>query len=322
MNPFLPLQIFSDWLSFSFLDLAENSLVGQAVSFFVYDSLKIAILLLAIIFAVALLRSYLPAEKIKRILSHKFEFIGNILAALFGTVTPFCSCSAIPLFVGLVESGVPLGVTFSYLVSAPMVNEIAAILLLGLFGWKIALLYIFSGVIIAIATGIILGRLKLEHWVEDYVWQQKTAAASVAKTALKFRARVKTAWQYSWNLFQNVFPYVLIGVAVGAFIHGYAPENFLAILAGKSNWWAVPLAVLIGVPLYSNAAGTIPIVSSLIEKGLPLGTSLAFMMAVTALSLPEMIILRKILKPKLLAIYIAILTLGIIFTGYLFNWVL
>ena len=321
MDIFYPVKIFSDWLSFSLLGLARASIFGGAVNFFAYDIIKIAILLFVIIFAVSFIRSFLPPEKIKKILTNRFEIFGNVLAAMIGIITPFCSCSAIPLFIGFVESGVPLGVTFSYLVSAPMVNEVAAVLLLGLFGWKIALIYIVSGVVIAILTGAIIGKMKLEHWVEDYVWKIK-AGNALAESEKNVSARIKEAWQYTIDLFKKIFPYVLLGVGVGSFIHGYAPENFLANLAGKGNIFAVPIAVLIGVPLYSNAAGTIPIVKSLIEKGLPLGTALSFMMAVTALSLPEMIILRKVLKPKLLAVYIAILTIGIIFTGYLFNWII
>lgn len=321
MDIFYPIKIFSDWLSFSLLGLTRASIFGKAMNFFVYDSIKIAILLFVIIFVVSFIRSFLPPEKIKKILTNRFKIIGNVLAATIGIITPFCSCSAVPLFIGFVESGVPLGVTFSYLVSAPMVNEVAAVLLLGLFGWKIASIYIVSGVVIAILTGAIIGKMKLEHWVEDYVWKIKAGQAADLE-AQNTTARIKEARQYTINLFKKIFPYVLLGVGVGAFIHGYAPENFLANLAGKGNIFAVPIAVLIGVPLYSNAAGTIPIVKSLIEKGLPLGTALSFMMAVTALSLPEMIILRKVLKPKLLAIYIAILTIGIIFTGYLFNWII
>ena len=301
--------------------IAKNSIFGEALNFFITDSIKIAILLVAIIFFVSFLRSYLPPEKVKKVLANRFEFVGNILAAMIGIVTPFCSCSAVPLFIGFVESGVPLGVTFSYLVSAPMVNEVAAVLLLGLFGWKIALIYVVSGVVIAVVTGVIIGKFKLEGWVEDYVWKIKAGSTAVEDTKI-LAQRIKEARQYTFNLFKNIYPYVLLGVLLGAFIHGYAPENFLASLAGKGNIFAVPLAVLIGVPLYSNAAGTIPIVKALIEKGLPLGTALAFMMAITALSLPEMIILRKVLKPKLLSVYIAILTVGVIFTGYLFNWVM
>ncbi|KKS41901.1 MAG: Permease family protein [Candidatus Kuenenbacteria bacterium GW2011_GWA2_42_15] len=303
------------------MGIAKNSIFGEALIFFITDSIKIAILLVAIIFFVSFLRSYLPPEKVKKVLANRFEFVGNILAAMIGIVTPFCSCSAVPLFIGFVESGVPLGVTFSYLVSAPMVNEVAAVLLLGLFGWKIALIYVVSGVVIAVVTGVIIGKFKLEGWVEDYVWKIKAGSTAVEDTKI-LAQRIKEARQYTFNLFKNIYPYVLLGVLLGAFIHGYAPENFLASLAGKGNIFAVPLAVLIGVPLYSNAAGTIPIVKALIEKGLPLGTALAFMMAITALSLPEMIILRKVLKPKLLSVYIAILTVGVIFTGYLFNWVM
>ncbi len=281
----------------------------------------IFILLFVIIFLVTFIRTYLPQEKIKKLLTNRFEFVGNILAALFGIITPFCSCSAVPLFIGFVESGVPLGVTFSYLISAPMVNEVAAVMLLGLFGPFVALLYIVSGVTIAVIVGFILGKLKLEHLVEDYVWNIKSGD-NIQEIKLTLKERLDKSLRYTNNLIKKVFPYVLLGVGLGSLIHGYAPENLLTQIAGKNNLFAVPLAVAIGVPLYSNAAGTIPIVKSLIEKGLPLGTSLSFMMAVTALSLPEMIILRKVLKLKLLIIYIAILSLGIMFTGYLFNFVI
>lgn len=321
MDIFYPVQLFADWMTFVIFYLAKKTVLAGAVNFFIYDSIKIFLLLSIIIFLVSIIRSYLPPEKTKKWLSNRFEIVGNIFAALIGIVTPFCSCSAVPLFIGLVESGVPLGVTFSYLISAPMVNEVAAVMLLGLFGPDVALLYISSGVIIAVIVGFILGRMKLEHLVEDYVWKIKVNSKTV-DIKKSFLDRLKEAYEYTLDLVKKVFPYVLIGVAAGALVHGYAPENFLAHIAGKGNIFAVPLAVLIGVPLYSNAAGTIPIVKSLIEKGLPIGTSLAFMMSVTALSFPEMIILRKVLKPKLLAIYIGILTLGIIFTGYLFNIVL
>jgi len=318
MDLFYPVQLFADWATYRLLGLAKNSYLASAVNFFVYDTIKIFILLSVIIFIVSIIRSYLPPEKTKKFLSNRFEIIGNILAASIGIITPFCSCSAVPLFIGLVESGVPLGVTFSYLISAPMVNEVAAVMLLGLFGYRIALLYIASGVFIAVVVGFFLGRLKLERLVEDYVWKIKV---NQNKLTLKktFPERVNEACYYTADLVKKVFPYVLIGVAAGALVHGYAPKNFLTRIAGKNNPLAVPLAVIIGVPLYSNAAGTIPIVSSLIEKGLPVGTALAFMMSVTALSFPEMVILRKVLKPKLLTIYIFVLTLGIILTGYFFN---
>ena len=321
MDIFYPVQLFVDWVSYTIFSLAKNSVLGGAVNFFMYDSIKIFLLLSVIIFVVSVIRSYLPPEKTKKWLSNRFEIVGNIIAALIGIVTPFCSCSAVPLFIGLVESGVPLGVTFSYLIAAPMVNEVAAIMLLGLFGPGVSILYITSGVIIAVIVGYLLGRMKLEYLVEDYVWKIKVQSETVTFNQ-SINERIKEAFLYTTDLVKKVFPYVLVGVAAGALVHGYAPENFLARIAGRNNPFAVPIAVLIGVPLYSNAAGTIPIVKSLIEKGLPIGTALAFMMSVTALSFPEMIILRKVLKPKLLTIYIAILTLGIIFTGYLFNIVL
>ena len=310
MDIFYPVQLLADSIS-----------KNPAINFFIFDSIKIFLLLAVIIFIVSFIRSYLPPEKTKKWLSNRFEIVSNIIAALIGIVTPFCSCSAVPLFIGLVESGVPLGVTFSYLISAPMVNEVAAVMLFGLFGWGVAVLYIGSGVVISVVVGYILGKMKLEHLVEDYVWKIKIngKTTTINKT---LKERISNAYFYTVDLVKKVFPYVLLGVAAGALVHGYAPENFLAKIAGRNNPLAVPAAVLIGVPLYSNAAGTIPIVKSLIEKGLPIGTDLAFMMSVTALSFPEMIILRKVLKPKLLAIYIVILTLGIIFTGYLFNFVL
>ena len=321
MDIFFPVQLFANWITYSLLPLQRKTILGEGINFFIYDSIKILILLFSIIFIVSFVRSYLPPERIKKLLANRFEFLGNILAAFIGIITPFCTCSAVPLFIGLVESGVPLGVTFSYLISAPMVNEVAAVLLLGLFGPAIALLYIFSGVIMAVVVGSILGKMKLEYLVEEYVWKIKVGK-NTTENNKSIKQRVSEAYSYTVTLVKKVYPYVLIGVGAGALIHGYAPENFLAKTAGRNNPFAVPIAVLIGVPLYSNAAGTIPIVKSLIEKGLPVGTSLAFMMAVTALSFPEMIILRKVLKPKLLALYFGILTVGIIFTGYLFNAVL
>ena len=313
-------QSFVNWLTYSVLRLSPDTRFGSAVNFFIYDTVKVLFLLAVIIFFVAIIRSFFPPEKTKKILARGNEYVGNVLAALLGIVTPFCSCSAVPLFIGFVESGVPLGVTFSFLISSPMVNEVALILLWGLFGWKMALLYIASGVTVAIVAGIIIGRLHLEKWVEDYVWQIQVGSAEVPNPT--WRERLAYARGYVKEIVGRVWLYVIFGIGVGAFIHGYAPANFLLRVAGKGNPLAVPVAVLIGVPLYSNAAGTIPIVKALIEKGMAMGTALAFMMAVTALSLPEGIILRKVLKPKLLAIYFGIGTLTIIATGYLFNWVL
>jgi len=318
MDLFSPVQLFSDWVTFSLFHLVSKSMLGMALDFFIYDSIKILILLSVIVFIVSFLRSYISQEKMRKFLTKRFTIVGNILAALFGIVTPFCSCSAIPLFIGFVESGVPLGVTFSYLISAPMVNEVAVIMLFGLFGFPVALLYVVSGVTIAIVVGFIMGRMHLEPLVEDYVWKIKAGNANL-NHKLTFKERVQQAYAYDLDLIKKFYLYVLLGVGIGAVIHGFVPADALVKIAGKGNIFAVPIAVLIGVPLYSNAAGTIPIVQSLISKGLPMGTSLAFMMSVTALSLPEMIILKKVLKPKLLGIYIAILTIGIIFTGYLFN---
>jgi len=321
MDLFYFIQIFANWLVYSLLNLQQGSVLGEAINFFIYDSIKIFILLAVIIFAVSYIRTYLAPENVKKILSKKFEIFGNMTASTIGIFTPFCSCSAVPLFIGFVESGVPLGVTFSYLIAAPLINEVAAALLWGLFGWKIALLYIASGWIISVVAGFILGKMHLEKHVEDYVYKIKIKQDLKLQKKLQ-KERLRDAYEEVKLIIKKVFPYVLIGIAIGAFIHGYAPENLLTNIAGKGNWFAVPIAVLIGVPLYSNAAGVLPVISSLIEKGLPLGTALAFMMAVVALSLPEIIILRKVLKPKLLIIYVAIVTAGIIFTGYLFNWIL
>lgn len=321
MDIFYPIQLFANWLVYSVFNLQQESILGGAINFFIYDTIKIFILLAIIIFAVSYIRTYLAPERIKKFLSKRFEFLGNMIAATIGIFTPFCSCSAVPLFVGLVESGVPLGVTFSYLIAAPLINEVAAALLWGLFGWKIALLFIASGWVISVVAGFILGKMHLEKYVEDYVYKIKMKHnLKLEKKTQKQRA--KDAYEEVKSIIKKVFPYVLIGIGIGAFIHGYAPENLLTDIAGKSNWFAVPIAVLIGVPLYSNAAGVIPIVSSLIEKGLPLGTALAFMMAVVALSFPEAIILRKVMKLKLLITYFSIVAAGIIFTGYLFNWIL
>ncbi|MDO8885619.1 permease [Candidatus Oleimmundimicrobium sp.] len=308
-----------NWLIYDLLGLDKSSLFGGAVNFFIYDVVKIIFLLFVIIFSVNIIRSFLPPEKIKEMLAGKNKYVGNVLAALFGIVTPFCSCSAVPLFIGFVESGIPLGATFSFLIASPVINEIALGLLWNYFGLKIALIYIVSGLLIAIFGGVVIGKLGLEDWVEDFVYQIKVGKSVSRAAKLTFKKRSKDAWIYTFGLVKKILPYIVLGVGVGAFIHGYAPEDLLVRIASKSNPFTVPAAVLIGVPLYSNAAGTIPIVVALIEKGVPMGTALAFMMAVTALSLPEMIILRKVLKKPLLATFFGIVTIAIIFTGYLFN---
>lgn len=314
------LQGLADWVVYSLLGLEKSTRLAGALNFFIYDTIKILILLAVIIYAVSIIRSFFPPEKTKKLLSHKREFFGNIAAALLGVVTPFCSCSAVPVFIGFVESGVPLGVTFSFLISSPMVNEVAVVLLLGMFGWKIAGIYVASGLAVAIAGGIIIGRLKLENQVEDYVYQIKLS--DVELPDLTWKDRSDYAFGYVKDILKKVWPYIVVAIAIGGAIHGYAPENFLVKYAGRDNILAVPVAVLIGVPLYSNAAGIIPIVHALMEKGMAVGTVLAFMMAVTALSLPELIILRQVLKPKLIGIFVVIMAITIVFTGYLFNAIL
>jgi len=311
---------FADYVTFRLMGLTPGSRGGEALNFFIYDTIKIFLLLCTIIFVVAIIRSSFPPERTKRILSHKREYVGNIIAALLGIVTPFCSCSAVPLFIGFVESGVPLGVTFSFLVSSPMVNEVALIMLWGMFGWKIALIYIGTGLLVAIVSGIIIGRLKMEKHVQDYVWEIQVGQQEIVEQT--FRDKLVYARDYTRDLLKKVFPYVVIGVGLGAFIHGYVPQDFLARWAGPDNPFAVPVAVALGVPLYSNAAGVIPIVHALTSKGMAIGTVLAFMMAVTALSLPEAIILSNVLKRRLLVTFFGIVATAIIFVGYLFNMIL
>ncbi len=321
MNIFYPVQLFSDWLTFSVLKITPKTLLAEAVNFFIYDTIKIFILLSVIIFFVSIIRSYLPKERIRVILSHKNQFTGNILASFLGIITPFCSCSAIPLFLGFIQAGVPLGVTFSFLVASPMINEVALVLLLGMFGWKIALMYIISGLLISILSGIIIGKMKVENLVESFVFEENKNG-NVTFSKMTQKERITYSLNYTKDILQKVWPYILVGIGVGAWIHGYVPADFLAQYAGSSKWYAVPLAVLIGIPLYSNAAGIIPLVSALTEKGVAMGTTLAFMMSVTALSLPEFMILKKIMKTKLILIFAGIVGVGIMLTGYLFNLIL
>lgn len=321
MSIFYPIQLFSDWLTYSVFGIAQKTLLAGAVNFFIYDTIKIFILLSVIIFIVSIIRSYLPPEKIRAILSHKNNYTGNIIASLLGIITPFCSCSAIPLFLGFVQAGVPLGVTFSFLVASPMINEVALILLLGMFGWKIALIYIVSGLFIAIVSGMIIGKLKVEKLVEPFVYEN-SINGNIDLPSLSRKERIVYAWDYTLDILKKVWPYVIIGIGVGAWIHGYVPADFLAQYAGSGKWYAVPLAVLIGIPLYSNAAGIIPLVGALTEKGVSMGTTLAFMMSVTALSLPEFMILKKVMKTKLILIFAGIVGIGIMLTGFLFNAIL
>jgi uncharacterized membrane protein YraQ (UPF0718 family) len=274
------------------------------------------------VFGVGIVRSFFTPERTRRVLAGKREGVGSVLAALLGVVTPFCSCSAVPLFIGFVTTGVPLGVTFSFLVSAPMVNEIALALLFGLFGWKVAALYAGTGLTIAVASGLVIGRLHLERWVEPWVYEVRAGAGAPAEDALTWPGRVAAGREAVRDIVGRVWPYVLGGIAVGAGIHGYVPQDFMASFMGRDAWWSVPLAVLVGIPLYSNAAGIIPIVQALLAKGAALGTVLAFMMSVIALSLPEMVILRKVLTVRLIAVFVAVVGSGILVVGYLFNFVL
>jgi hypothetical protein len=297
-----------------------ESHLGKSVAFFVYEVPKVLLLLVGVVFAVGIVRSFFTPERTRALLAGKRESVGNVLAAALGVVTPFCSCSAVPLFIGFVEVGIPLGVTLSFLVAAPMVNEVALVLLLGLFGWKIAALYLVTGLAIAIVSGFVLGRLKLERWVEPWVYEsmQRSAAAYEAER-LGFEGRLAKGTEAVREIVGKVWLYVVLGIAVGAGVHGYVPEGLLAGIMGKSAWWSVPAAVVIGVPMYSNAAGIIPIVQALLEKGAALGTVLAFMMSVIALSLPEMVILRKVLRPRLIATFVGVVASGILAVGWLFN---
>lgn len=310
----------ADRLVYDVMGVAPDTMLGEALDFFFYDTMKIFFLLAVIIYAVAIIRTFFPPERARQLLGNRRQYVGNVLAALLGIVTPFCSCSAVPMFIGFIEAGLPLGVTFSFLVSSPTVNEVALVMLWGLFGWQIALLYIATGVTLAVVSGIVIGRLNLEDQVEDYVYAIRMGQAAVAE--LTWQERRDYAWQYLKDILKRVWLFVLIGIGIGAWIHGYAPIDFVARYAGADNPFAVPLAVLIAIPLYSNAAGTIPIVQALVEKGMPMGTALAFMMAIVAISIPEMIILRKVIKPKLIAIFAAVVAVAVVIVGYLFNAVL
>lgn len=314
------LKYVADSLVYKLLGIKQGTMLGEALDFFFYDTMKVFLLLVVIIFAVAVIRSFFPPEKSRKLLGNRREYVGNFLAACLGIVTPFCSCSAIPLFIGFVEAGLPLGVTFSFLIASPTVNEVALVMLWGLFGWRIALIYTATGVMLAFFGGIIIGKLKLEHLVEDYIYQIKMGeSATIVPT---WKERLGYARAYTKDILRRVWLFVLIGIGIGAWIHGYVPMDFVVKYAGPSNPFAVIVAVLIGIPLYSNAAGTIPIVQALVEKGLPMGTALAFMMSIVAISTPELIILRKVIKPKLIAIFTGIVAVSIIIIGYLFNVIL
>ena len=318
------IQPLANWLSFEALGFAPDSRLGESIAFFLYDVPKILLLLSGMIFVISIVRTFFSPERTRALLGARSgrEGVGNIFAAMLGIVTPFCSCSAVPLFIGFVESGIPLGVTFSFLIAAPTINEVAVVMLFGLFGWKVAGLYVASGLVIAILAGFLIGRLKMERYVEDFVWQIKSGTGQGLGEKLTWADRIERAWGSVKEIVGKVWLYVVIGIAIGAGIHGYVPEDALASILDAQAWWSVPAAVLIGIPLYSNAAGMIPIVGVLIEKGAPLGTALAFMMSVIGLSLPEAVILRRVLKLPLLLTFFGVIAIAIIITGYLFNWIL
>jgi uncharacterized membrane protein YraQ (UPF0718 family) len=314
------LQEFADWVTYTLLGLAQGTPLASTVNFFVYDSIKVTVMLAVIVFLVAIVRTFITPQKVKKWVAGRTEGVGNVVAAVLGIPTPFCSCSAVPLFIGFVESGVPLGITFSFLIASPLINEIAAAMLLAMFGWQVAAIYIISGLVIAIVAGIIIGRLHLEKEVEDFVYKIKLH--DLVEKTMTWKDRLVFAMNESRGITLKVLPYILLGIGIGAVIHGYAPADFLVNIAGEDNPLAVPIAVLIGIPLYSNAAGMIPILEVLTSKGMAMGTALAFMMAVIGLSLPEMIIMRKVISIKLIVIFAGILFVSFTMTGYLFNAIL
>lgn len=304
------------------LPVERDSHSGAALQFFFYDVPKVLLLLVAVVFVMGIVNSYFTPERTRALLAGRTEGLANVMAASLGVVTPFCSCSAVPLFIGFVQAGVPLGVTFSFLIAAPMVNEVALTLLIGLFGWKIALLYMGLGLSIAIVAGWVIGRLKMEAHLEDWVRDMPRVAVTDATGAMLLSERLDAGIASVREIVGKVWPYIIAGIAIGAGIHGWVPQDFMASIMGKDAWWSVPLAVLIGVPMYTNAAGVIPIVQALLAKGAALGTVLAFMMSVIALSAPEVIILRKVLKPRLIAAFVTVVASGILVVGYVFNFVL
>ena len=309
-------------LMVAWLPVDRQSHLGGALQFFIYDTPKVLMLLTAVVFVMGMVNSYFTPERTRAILAGRTQGVANVMAASLGVVTPFCSCSAVPLFIGFVQAGVPLGVTFSFLISAPMVNEVALAMLFGLFGWKIALLYLSLGLSVAIVSGWVIGQLTMERYLEDWVRNMPHVHADADPNALSLADRIEAGLASVSDIVGKVWPWILAGIAIGAAIHGWVPEDFMASIMGRDAWWSVPLAVLIGVPMYTNAAGVIPIVQALLAKGAALGTVLAFMMSVIALSLPEMIILRKVLQLRLILVFAGVVAAGILIVGFVFNAVL
>ncbi len=316
-----------EWFAAQLLQLAGISRInrlGEACFFFLYEVPKVLLLLTGVVFLMGVIHTFISAERTRAMLSGRRTGVGNIMAASLGIVTPFCSCSAVPLFIGFLQAGIPLGVTFSFLISAPMINEVALALLFGMFGWKVALLYTVMGLAVAIVAGMVIGKLRMEKYLEEWVQklQEIIISAEADERAMSWPLRFQEGVRHVREIVGKVWLYIVLGVGLGAGIHGYVPENFMASLMGKSVWWSVPVAVLIGVPMYSNAAGILPVVQALLGKGAALGTVMAFMMSVIALSAPEMIILRKVLKPRLIAVFAGVVASGIMIVGYVFNLLL
>lgn len=319
---YLNLQAISDFIVDDLLNLKKSSHLTESIRFFIFEVPKVLLLLVLIIFIVGIIRSWFSPEKTRKALEGKSLFAGNVMASFFGIVTPFCSCSAIPLFLGFIEVGIPVGVTFSFLIAAPMINEVALVLLIGLFGWKVALIYICTGLMIAILAGFTIEKLHLQKYVANWVFQVKPKQQNEIESKLSLHQRIDYGIDSVKEIVGKIWIYIIIGIAIGAGAHGYVPDEYLAQVLGAQNWYAVPLAIAVGIPLYSNAAGIIPIVSVLIEKGVTLGTALAFMMSVIGLSLPEIIILKKVLKWQMIAIFIGVVAIGIVIVGCIFNYIL
>lgn len=308
-------------LAIQVIGLDRSRPLGSALRFFIYEVPKVLMLLLAVVFAMGVVHTFVSPERTRALLSGRRTGVGNVMAAALGIVTPFCSCSAVPLFIGFLQAGVPLGVTFSFLVSAPMINEVALALLFGMFGWRVALLYMSMGLMVAIAAGVVIGKMNMEPYLEEWVrkLQNSSPGGEYETGAVTWPHRFGEGVKHVREIVGRVWLFIVLGVALGAGIHGYVPENFMAALMGEKSWWSVPVAVLVGVPMYSNAAGILPVIEALLGKGAALGTAMAFMMSVIALSAPEMIILRKVLKPRLIAVFAGVVAVGIIMVGYLFN---
>lgn len=318
------LQPIADWLTYSLLGLNPQTQIGQALNFFIYDVPKILLLLGGMIFVITLLQTFINMQRVRTLVEKRGEGVGNLMAAMFGALTPFCSCSSVPLFIGFVQAGIPLGITFSFLITSPIMNQVAFVMLLGMFGWQVALLYLVSGITIGTLAGLLLGRMKLERYVEPFVYEIKARGdqAGPLEENLSWNERFEQALTATREIVSKVWLFVMIGIGIGAFIHGFVPEDALTGVMGETAWWSVPAAVVLGIPLYSSAAGIIPVVSAMLGKGAALGTVLAFMMSVVALSLPELIILRRVLLPRLIAIFVAVVAVAIILTGFLFNLVM